>query len=1373
MAPEPRSDQPTKHRDVVTTVGEALDRIRRESRDESEKGRWFENLVMRVLESNPEYELEEVHRWADWPEREELTGHDGRDWGIDLVARRRDGGWVAIQCAFYAEDARVPKPKIDSFLGFTQQEVYSMRWIIATCDWTRAAEGAIENASPPVRRIDFQRHYDDPITEEATVRPVRQPWPRQQEAIDKVVKGLENHDRGRLTMACGTGKTFTSLRIAEQIVPGGGRILFLAPGIALVSQSRREWLRHSIRPLDCRVVCSDRSAGGRGEKTDIRLSELECPVTTKPKELAGFLTGNSSQGDTRVVFCTYQSLQHLTNAQREHEAPPFDLVICDEAHRTTGVIDRGSGFQAVHDDRTLRAAKRLYMTATPRMYTAGSRRALGRRGLKTVDMSDIEVYGPELDFLSFKDAVNRRMLSDYRVIVLGVHDRDIPRGMWRRLLQLGEMLSSGRKKPLIVTGNEIMRLLGTSLAINGIAEGEDLDRPDRLHRTIAFANSIKRSKFFAKGLQEPQLKALVTRRSRRAGRKADPALKVEVKHLDGSFSAFQRNKALRELRRSDDDGTARVLCNVKLFGEGVDVPSLDAVVFMEPRDSQVDIVQAVGRVMRLAEGKRLGYVIVPIPIPPGEDLTTALSEGNEGYKALGQVLRALQSHDGRLADTPHRFVSVTETTPPEPKDDPSATGAIEQLKLDLKQAGQGIYAHVVAASGLGTPGLLVADEITYAVRRAAALFEEGALDTDLAAAMGLTVDRNERDICTIAALLVGNACLLHRRLRDVEHMSWLDDLASVSGDAFPAESLIRDWAKILEQDYKPVFEPALAVLDALPRRRFASHALSILAECANRTATSLSELGYDHAGPLYHRILPNAEATGSFYTNNISALLLARLAIGKDFIDWNDPEQVTSLRIMDPACGTGTLLMAAMQVLKSRVQETREIGEDHLAELHKSLVENAIHGLDINRHAVQLAACNLTLGAPTVDYERINLFTLKHGPQPDGSVRAGSLEILGAADSADSLLSLVRPLATRRGLGADQVSEADLGIPTRDLDLVIMNPPFTNKTKLYQQYTLNQKRQMHQSAKLLRQDVSRQDHYAGRAINPNSIRTFFTPLADRLLRTSGRGEEGAGPRSGSIRTGGGTLAKILPATGCVGASGLAERIFLAERFHIERIITSHDPRRINFSASTGIHECLLIARRYEGPPPPTEFFALRRMPANPEEALAAADAIAGGRPTGWGNRTMWAADRVANGNWTPVQWYAGELAEVTQAIESSPLLEPIGFRHHVGPAGRATLPNGFYKCEGPKSGAVMALCSISSKLHTSMKGEPDTWVHPKREKEHVAAKYWTKRSSVLVAERYDVVSGRLTAIWVPEPTIASAWDVVSVPDIDKGQGIVA
>ena len=1358
-----------------TTVGQVLDRIRRDSRDESEKGRWFENLVARVLTDNPEYEMVAVSRWADWPERLAETGLDGSDIGIDLVAQHKDGSWVAIQCKCYAPDARVGKSKIDSFLAASQlseasgRHVFSMRWIVATCPWTKTAEVQIASMWPPVRRIDFLRHADDRISEEVAERPLRKPWPLQAEAIEDVVEGLRNHDRGRLIMACGTGKTFTSLQIAERVVSSGGCILFLAPSIALVSQSRREWLRHTTRELDCRVVCSDRTAGGKGESSnDIGLSELECAVTSDPVAIASVLSAESNK--TRVVFCTYQSLHCVTKAQSDYGGPTFDLALMDEAHRTTGVTTvpgrvQESGFRTAHDGDQLKASKRLYMTATPRIYSTSSRTKLANKGIKTVDMGDLDVYGPELHCLTFSRAVNAGMLSDYRVIVLGVHEDAAPPGVSSQLVSLGESHEQSASRPLVVSTQDVTRLLGTSLAINGATEGPEAERPGRLHRTIAFANSIARSSFYAEGMRLPELRRITTRRLRQAGADTAPSMPVESRHLDASDSALTRNQALRDLAKADGQGVARLLFNVGLFGEGVDVPSLDAIVFMEPRQSQVDIVQAVGRVMRRSEGKRFGYIVVPIAIEPGKDLASALTEGTDGYQALGKVLRALQSHDGRLAENPLRFVQASSTTPNRKNGGGGETK--EQFLLDLSDVSQGVYAHVVASSGLGKPGLQVSQEIEYAVRTVARFFEEGELADELSGVLGLSTEAGARNICTIAALLLANACLLHRRLCEVPGMETLPKLNQVGGAPDPAAVLRKAWQAILKRDYAPVFEPPLAVIDALPARRYVRHALRILAECANRVADSLSDLGYDHAGPLYHRILPNAKAYGAYYTNNLSALMLARLALDKAFVDWSDPDTVSGLRIMDPACGTGTLLMGALHVIKQRVKEaggadgTASDGEptgrnsEDPTWLHRVLVENVLCGLDVNRHGIQLAACNLTLGAPTVDYRRMNLLTLKHGPQPDGSVRGGSLDILGATDQPDSLHAFIRPLRSMAGLAAEQVNSAeDAEFPLKDLDLVMMNPPFTNNKERNRQFGHAGVRQMQEHELRLRDEMEEMDPGTRGVINLNSIATYFTPLADRLLGRRG------------------VLASIIPATACTGPGGVVERRFLARRFHIERIVTSHDPKRISFSEETGIHECLRVVRRWAGGErPPTEFVSLRKMPTTPEEVLAASDAILTGESTDWARITRWPSELVEAGDWTPVQWFDGQLAETIRTIEASPHLEPIALRYDVGPAGQR-IQDAYQTCEPGTAGAVPGFHSVSSKLHRTVCERPDVWYRPRLGKERLAERYAGQRSQMLVAMRMDTVSGRVTGLWTNTPSFGW-WVPVAVADERKGQALAA
>ena len=1265
------------------------------------------------------------------------------------MAKHRDGTWIAIQCKCYAPDHRVTKADVQSFLAGSQHEAFGLRWIVATCRWGRVAENLIQRTN--IRRIDF-RDYRSRLVGDKVERPVREPWSLQREAIENVLQGLEHHDRGRLIMACGTGKTFTALRIAERFVPDGEAILFLAPTIALVSQARREWLTHTTRKLDSLVVCSDPYAGGKNEQEDIRISELECPVVSKPDEIAVRL---QAARHPKVVFCTYQSLMRVVEAQQEHGAAPFALTIADEAHRTTGVLNRKRekvDFQLVHDAERLLTGKRLYMTATPRIYTRKSKSRLAKREIEVVDMGDEATYGPQFHRLRFKTAVDDGKLSDYRVIVLGVDQSRVTPGLRSRLEGLAE--DDGKSQPTL---NDITRVLGVSLAINGLSEGKGIERPDRLARTMAYANSIKRSKWFTEALMDSQVKRATTRRLRGEER----AWSVEARHLDASASALMRNQALRDLSEAGKDGTLRVVCNVKLFTEGVDVPSLNAVAFLDPRDSQVDVVQAVGRVMRRAEDKRFGYIVVPVVVRPGMDVADALRNSPEGYHTLGKVLRALQAHDERLHEDIARFVQVHEPQPPSPDapGDPK-DGQPDLLDgLELKPADEGIFAHVAAASGLGQPGKLVADEIAWAVQRAAEIFQNEEVEEPLADALDLPADdeRARKAARTIAALLLCNACLMHRRLRDVPEMKMLPGLGRVGATDDPSSVLLESWNTIFKLDYRPVFEPALAALKALPHTPAIRTALRGLSECADNLADSLNDLGYDHAGPLYHRILGSAKSDGAFYTNNVSALMLARLALDESFVDWSDPEAVARLRIIDPACGTGTLLMAALRTIKTRMRESGSLGEGNDEPLHRKLVEDVLCGLDINRHGVQLAACNLTLGAPSVNYSRMNLHTMQHGPQDDGTVRAGSLEILRSRDGGPNrtLFSMASKLSGTDTLGAeweaDETGRGFLG----DVDLVIMNPPFTANDKRGQKFTGDAKKEMQRHELRIRDGLLKRDEDAGAVINTNSVRTFFTPLADELLR-----EER------------GVIAKVLPATACIGASGEAERRFLAERFHIERIVTSHDPKRINFSENTGIHESLLICRRRNGreQTPPTEFVSLRQMPATAKEALDAADAIAAGSGA-WGSRTYWPAERVEAGDWTPVQWYDGSLAEAVRQIEDAPGLEPLSARHAVGPAGRR-IQDAFRRCDEDAPGAVPGFHSVSSQIRRTMNGQNDVWYQPKPEKSRLAERYLAQRSQLLLPMRFRTTNGRLTAVWTPTPSFGW-WVPVEISGERAGTALAA
>ena len=867
---------------------------------------------------------------------------------------------------------------------------------------------------------------------------------------------------------------------------------------------------------------------------------------------------------------------------------------------------------------------------------------------------------------------------------------------------------------------------------------------------------------------DEEVKKLTTRRLG----EGDRAMKLEARHLDASHPASERNIALRDLQAAGKTkkDECRVICNCRLFSEGVDVPNLTSVAFLDARDSQIDVVQAVGRVMRKADGKDFGYIIVPVVVPPGQDVIDALEAGTDGYRTVGRVLRALQSHDSRLVENLESFVRVHGPSKgPDglPKDNVDPCQGLETGRLPVSidpVAGDAIYAHVAAASGLGRAGQLEADEIAAVVKKVSSTLEQEHLEGPIAEAVDLITEDagGPKGICRIGTLLLTNACLLEQRLRDIPKLQFILGPDRVGGAESPRSELAGTWQRILKRDYSPVFEPALRVLNAIGDSAAAEAAARELHEAGNRLAQSLGTLGYDYAGPLYHRILGSAKSDGAFYTNNLSAVMLARLALTRDFTDWSDPEAISKLRILDPACGTGTLLMAALQAVKAKAVRAGAAAQND-PHLHRELVENVLHGLDINVHATQLAACNLTLGAPTVDYRRMNVGIMPHGPQADGTVRAGSLELLTAAKSAKTLHALLHPVGNMQELDAEHVDPGGrMDFEAKDLDLVIMNPPFTDNQKRARKFGQATVKRMQAREAEIQAETSSRDPQGGSAITSNSISTMFTPLAEKILARDC-----------------GVLAKVMPVTACTAAASVAERRFLADRFHVERIVTSHDPQRPNFSENTGIHEALLIARRKNGrADKPTEFVSLAKMPgmnleARPAmaETMEVVDAILRGQLDDWGRACRWPADLVQKGDWTPAQWFDGSLAEEARALESNARLEAIGQRYRVGPAGQGIL-GAYTTGNAADSGAVPGFHTVSSKVRRRLNGLPDVYYVPRAKKTEVAARYGEARAHVLVAMRHDTISGRLTGLWTDEAAFGW-WVPVAVDDDERGKALIA
>jgi len=629
----------------VTTILDILAELRAAATDERDKGGRFERLMAAYLRTDPLYadRFTEVWMWADWP------GREGVDTGIDLVAQERTGGLCAIQCKFYDPTHTLEKSDIDSFFTASGKHGFTSRMVVSTTDhWTKHAEEALENQQVPVTRLRVQDLDTSPVDwsrfriERPDIqvrRKHKQLRAHQEKARDDVLAGLESFDRGKLIMACGTGKTFTALKIAEAQVPSGGSVLFLVPSISLVSQSLKEWSAEAGTPLSIFAVCSDTKVGKRTESEDIGVYDLAFPATTTPEVLVHQVRSAQSTPGFTVVFATYQSIGVIAGAQ-EGGLAAFDLIICDEAHRTTGVTlptGNESSFVRVHDDTYLHADKRLYMTATPRIYDDTSKAKAAESDMVLCSMDDPSVYGPEFHHLSFGTAVGEGLLSDYKVLILAVSEAEVSRTFQAQLASADHELNL----------DDAARIVGcwNGLSKRGIYPETFAVDPGPMRRAVAFSRSIKDSKRFTDLFADIVDVAGATMSPETGG---SDLLHCEVEHVDGTFNALSRNEKLDWLKAEPKTpDTCRILSNARCLSEGVDVPALDAVLFLNPRNSIVDVVQSVGRVMRKAEGKEYGYVILPVGIPSDQAPDVALSD-NRRYKVVWQVLQALRAHDDRF-----------------------------------------------------------------------------------------------------------------------------------------------------------------------------------------------------------------------------------------------------------------------------------------------------------------------------------------------------------------------------------------------------------------------------------------------------------------------------------------------------------------------------------------------------------------------------------------------------------------------------------------------------------------------------------------------------------------------------------------------------
>ncbi len=644
------------------SLDEVLARFREEAQgNKAALGTRFEWLVRQILTRLPLYRdhFRRVWLWSDLGQ--------GHDTGIDLVAEDCEGKLCGIQAKCYEDGHVVSKPDIDTFLAKLgdyiqingRPRAFSSGLIFASTDaWGKHADESLANRPIPVQVMTLSRlraleadwaalagYVEAPAVAPKALRDY------QVEALAAAAAHYATHDRGKLIMACGTGKTFTSLRLVEQETGGRGLVLFLVPSIALLNQTLVTWSDDAACALHAICVCSDVKANQRAKREEDVPDEdpnaLALPPTTRPDTLADRIRHfrDAFPNDLTVVFSTYQSIETVMAAQERlgREEYAFDFAVCDEAHRTTGTIAKEEdepAFTLIHNDANLLVRKRLYMTATPRLYSSESKARAKEQSIELCSMDDRALYGDEIYHIGFGTAVEKGFLADYKVLVLTLPEcallEDSPY----------ERLTDNERKALESRNDDgrttAVKLLGCINALGKrLVDSPLLTEADRApaRRAVAFCRTIKTSrattKLFESFAADPRFNA---------------PLRVEARHVDGTMSALARNNALAWLKADGDPAACHLLANVRCLSEGVDVPSLDAVLFLSKRNSQIDVVQSVGRVMRVAPGKRYGYIIIPVVIPNGANPETELAN-SDTFGVVWTVLNALRAHDDRFEAT--------------------------------------------------------------------------------------------------------------------------------------------------------------------------------------------------------------------------------------------------------------------------------------------------------------------------------------------------------------------------------------------------------------------------------------------------------------------------------------------------------------------------------------------------------------------------------------------------------------------------------------------------------------------------------------------------------------------------------------------------
>ncbi len=639
------------------------------------KGSLFEKISKQFLqEHDSTNEYESIELWSD----SELSRNKG-DRGIDIVIQTTSKEYIAVQCKFHQDS--ISYPDISTFLHKLQVGVDEVRFkkgiIISTSNLTRVALEEIEQTRSTgmdidiiteedfiYSQIDWEKFDPTQTQDELPLCDKKKPRPHQTEAIKATKEYFfdPKNTRGKLIMACGTGKTYTSLKIMEALDPK--IMLFLAPSIALLSQTFREYAKEKSEPFYASIVCSDDKVGKSKDEDndDINFSEFPLKSSTRLEDILSVHKKAQKENKRFIIFSTYQSALRIKEAQ-EAGLGGIDLIICDEAHRTVGAMyssnerDDKNAFTLCHSDKNIKAKKRLYMTATPKVYSESSKAKAKESDNVIYSMDDEEIFGEEIYTLNFSKAIALDLLTDYKVIILAVRKENLSGVTNSVNKKISQLKAEGTKLDKKLINNEfVCKIVGThkGLAKQDLIVLDEENKEDHnlqnqydtapSQRAINFCKSINTSKNI-----KDSFETIMECYDEELKKKSFKNLKISIDHIDGTMNCKDRLEKLEELNQFQPN-TCKVLSNARCLSEGVDVPALDSIVFFDGKSAMVDIIQAVGRVMRKAKRKKRGYIILPIALEESEIQNLDEAVNNTNFKNIWKVIKALRSHDPSLVD---------------------------------------------------------------------------------------------------------------------------------------------------------------------------------------------------------------------------------------------------------------------------------------------------------------------------------------------------------------------------------------------------------------------------------------------------------------------------------------------------------------------------------------------------------------------------------------------------------------------------------------------------------------------------------------------------------------------------------------------------